>query len=283
MSFQYRLVDVFSETAFLGNPVAVILGADGVSTEQMQTITRWMNLSETTFLQTPKSGTADYGVRIFTLDRELPFAGHPTLGSCAAWLSSLASENAATELTQECEAGLIRIRRDGDRFAFAAPPLIRTGVPSDAKIDEVCAFLNISRGDIEDVAWIDNGPGWLGVRLARAEDVLAVNPALQHPERIEVGLVGPWSPGADRDFEIRALFSDQHGAVREDPVTGSLNAAVAQWLIATGQTEGRYVAGQGRVIGRDGRIEVTVEGEDVWIGGTARVVVSGQIDIQADP
>ena len=279
MEYQYRLVDVFSDSAFLGNPVAVILGADQISTEQMQTITRWMNLSETTFLQTPSAINASYSVRIFTLDRELPFAGHPTLGSCAAWLSSLSQENSASEFLQECKAGLIPVRRDGDRFAFAAPPLIRTGPPDDDKIDEVCSFLNITRSDIQDIAWIDNGPGWLGVRLASAEAVLAVRPAAQHPERIEVGLVGPWPAGSDRDFELRALFSDQHGAVREDPVTGSLNAAVAQWLIATGQTDGNYVAGQGQVIGRDGRIEVTADGADVWIGGTARVIVSGRIEI----
>ncbi|MEM9209239.1 MAG: PhzF family phenazine biosynthesis protein [Pseudomonadota bacterium] len=279
MAYTYRLVDVFSDTAFLGNPVAVILGADGLSAEQMLSITRWMNLSETTFVHTPVVEGADYGVRIFTLDRELPFAGHPTLGSCAAWLSSLPDENTALEFTQACKAGLIRIRRDGDRFAFAAPPLLRTGRPSDEDIAEVCDFLNISRGDIADVEWIDNGPGWLGVRLASAADVLAVQPKAQYPRRIEIGLVGPWPAGSGRDFEVRALFSDQHGAVREDPVTGSLNAAVAQWLIATGQTDGRYVAGQGQAIGRDGRIEVSADDNDVWIGGSARVIVSGRIEI----
>ena len=279
MEYHYRLVDVFSDAAFLGNPVAVILGADDLSTEQMLTITRWMNLSETTFLHSPSASDASYGVRIFTLDRELPFAGHPTLGSCAAWLSSLSKDSGATEFLQECKAGLIQVRRDGDRFAFAAPPLVRTGPPDDRKLDEVCTFLNITRDDIVDAAWIDNGPGWLGVRMASAEAVLAVRAAAQHPSRMEVGLVGAWPADHEKDFELRALFSDQHGAVREDPVTGSLNAAVAQWLIATGQTDGNYVAGQGQVIGRDGRIDVTADGADVWIGGTARVIVSGRIEI----
>ena len=279
MKFPYRMVDVFSDTPFLGNPVAVVLGADDIPTETMQTITRWMNLSETTFLTTPSAPGADYGVRIFTLDRELPFAGHPTLGSCAAWLSTLDTASDATEYVQECKAGLIRIRRNGDRFAFAAPPLLRTGRPESSKIQEVCDFLRIDADSIADIAWIDNGPGWLGVRLASAEDVLAVKPAASHPERIEVGLVGPWEGRGDADYEIRALFSGQRGVVLEDPVTGSLNAAVAQWLLSTGQVAGNYVAAQGRVVGRDGRIEVTADGADVWIGGTARVIVNGEIDV----
>jgi PhzF family phenazine biosynthesis protein len=279
MKLPYRLVDVFSTRPFLGNPVAVILDADGLSTEQMMTITRWMNLSETTFLLPPAAAEADYRARIFTLDRELPFAGHPTLGSCAAWLSAGNSPAKPDCVIQECGAGLVNVRAVDRGYAFAAPPLLRSGQPKKETIDEVCGFLRIDSGAIEDIAWIDNGPGWLGIRMASARDVLDVRPRSSHPHRIEVGLVGPCPDGAGYDFEVRALFSDQHGAVREDPVTGSLNAAIAQWLLASGQATAPYIAGQGRVLGREGRIAVSESDGQVWIGGATHVVVSGELTI----
>ena len=279
MTSAYRLVDVFSEVPYLGNPVAVVADAESLSTEQMLTITRWMNLSETTFLLPPSDAAADYRVRIFTLDRELPFAGHPTLGSCAAWLSAGGTPASPDKIVQECGAGLVTIRSSEDGFAFAAPPLIRTGKPDEEKIAEVCEFLKIERRSVEDIAWIDNGPGWLGIRLASAKAVLEVRPQASHSGRIEVGLVGPCPAGTGYDFEVRALFSDQFGAVREDPVTGSLNAAIAQWLLTSGVATAPYTAGQGTVVGRAGRIAISESRGEVWVGGATHVLVRGDITI----
>lgn len=279
MTLPYRLVDVFAHGPFLGNPVAVVLDASGLDTAQMLAITRWMNLSETTFLLPPAAAGADYRVRIFTLERELPFAGHPTLGSCAAWLSAGNEPAGRDAIIQECGAGLIEVRPEGAGFAFAAPPLIRSGTPSQSTIDEVCELLRIDGRDIEDAQWIDNGPGWLGVLLPSARSVVELRPKTSHPRRIDVGLVGPCEAGSAYDFEVRALFSDQHGAVREDPVTGSLNAAVAQWLIASGRAAAPFVAGQGQVVGRDGRVSVTQADGQLWVGGSTRVVVAGEISV----
>ena len=279
MRYDYRMVDVFSREPFKGNPVAVVHGAGDLSDVQMLAITRWMNLSETTFLFDAEHPDADYRVRIFTLDRELPFAGHPTLGTCQAWLSAGGIPRTPGRIVQECGAGLIEIRRQGVDLAFAAPPLLRQGPADHSKVEEVCNFLDIGREEILDIEWIDNGPGWLGVRLESAQAVLDVEAATRHPARIEVGLVGPWGDGADTDFEVRALFSDQRGAILEDPVTGSLNAALAQWLVASGQATVPYTASQGRKLGREGRIEVSAAGDDLWIGGAATVIVEGKITI----
>lgn len=279
MQYDYRMVDVFSPEPLLGNPVAVIHDATGLSTEQMQAITRWMNLSETTFLLPAEDPQADYRLRIFTLDRELPFAGHPTLGSCRAWMEAGGRPSTPGRVVQECGAGLVTIRHDDDGLAFAAPPLIRTGPPGEEKMDEVCEFLAITRDQVVDAEWIDNGPGWLGVRLASAEAVLDVEAATRHPSRIEVGLVGPWEGRGETDFEVRALFSDQHGAILEDPVTGSLNAAIAQWLTATGQATAPFTASQGRKVGREGLIDVTTDGGELWIGGNTRVIVTGRLSV----
>ena len=279
MKRRFRIVDVFAETAFLGNPVAVVLDAEGLSTEEMLGITRWMNLSETTFLLPPTSPDADYRLRIFTLDREMPFAGHPTLGSCRAWLDAGGTPISDTGIVQECGVGLVQLRRHDDRLSFAAPPLIRGGAVDDDKIDEVCEFLRIDRDQIVDAQWIDNGPGWLGVLLESADAVLNLEPAAAHPRRIDVGLVGPHPDGFDTDFELRALFSDQHGAVREDPVTGSLNASVAQWLFRSGRAVSPYLASQGARIGRAGRISLSLDDDGtVWVGGNSLSVVSGDIE-----
>jgi len=277
MKYRYRTVDVFAETPFLGNPVAVIEADESLDTDTMLRITRWMNLSETTFLLPPDRAGADYRVRIFTLDRELPFAGHPTLGSCAAWLDLSGDPARSGHVVQQCEAGLIPVRRIDGRHAFAAPPLLRDGKPDDDTIEEVCRFLDIRRARIQAIEWIDNGPGWLGVRLASADEVLAVQPASRHPQRIEVGLIGPCPAGSDCDFEVRALFSDPHGAIREDPVTGSLNAAFAQWLLASGQARAPYVAGQGQKLGRRGRVYVSEEDDELWIAGATHILVRGEL------
>jgi PhzF family phenazine biosynthesis protein len=274
----FQLVDVFGQGAFTGNPLAVVLDADGLDGDTMQRIARWLNLSETTFLLPPTTPDADYRVRISTLDRELPFAGHPTLGSCHAWLTAGGQPRQAGEVVQECGAGLVTIRQDGERLAFAAPPLIRTGSVEAADLAEAARFLRIAREDIQDAQWIDNGPGWMGVMLRSAEAVLAVDPVRAYERRIEIGVVGAHAPGGDADYEIRALFSDPYGAIIEDPVTGSLNASVAQWLFASGARTTGYVAAQGTRLGREGRVYIDRDASgQVWVGGAARTLFSGAL------
>lgn len=273
---RFDLVDVFPDGPLSGNPVAVVHDAADLSTEAMQALTRWLNLSETTFLLPPTDAAADYRVRIFTLDRELPFAGHPTLGTAHAWTAAGGTPRDPAMLVQQCEAGLVRVRRSDAGLAFAAPPLLRTGPVEEALLAEIAGVLAIPRDAIVDAAWVDNGPGWVAVRLASAEAVLAVQPARSHPRRIEIGLVGFHPPGSGLAYEVRALFSDPHGALLEDPVTGSLNASLAQWLIGTGAALPPYVAAQGARLGRAGRIAVDRDAEGtIWIGGAATIHVTG--------
>ena len=276
MTRPFQLVDVFGVEPFTGNPLAVVADADGLTTEEMQQITRWLNLSETAFLLAPTHDDADYRVRIFTLARELPFAGHPTLGSCHAWLTAGGSPRRDDVIVQECGAGLVELRRVQKQLSFAAPPLIRSSTPTEAEIDEVLEVLQIERAAIVDAQWIDNGPGWIGVLLSSADEVLATQPARRHGRRIDVGIVGPHQPGNDAAFEVRAIFSDAYGALIEDPVTGSLNASVGQWLFASGYATGRYVAAQGTVIGRKGRVDVTQDAHgQVWVGGCTTTLFEG--------
>ena len=277
MNRPFRLVDVFGRDDFSGNPLAVIGDAEGLNQETMQRITRWLNLSETTFLLPPTTEAADYRVRIFTLTRELPFAGHPTLGTCHAWLEAGGKPRTPGRIVQECGAGLVTVRQSDVGLAFAAPPLLRSGPPSREELDEAADFLNISRASIIDAAWIDNGPGWLGIMLASAGEVLALQPKRRHPRHIDIGVVGPHSIGQEAAFELRALFTDAQGAVIEDPVTGSLNASVAQWLYASGRVDGPYIAAQGTVLGRTGRVTITRDADGtIWTGGATRTLFSGQ-------
>ena len=279
MTAQFQLVDVFGEEAFTGNPLAVVTSRQMLETEQMQRITRWLNLSETAFLLPPTQQGADYRVRIFTLDRELPFAGHPTLGTCHAWLAA-GGVPAGEGVVQECGAGLVHLRRDGGLLSFAAPPLLRGGDVEEAKIAEVAEVLRIDRAAIRAAQWADNGPGWVAVMLDSAEAVLALKPAPSHHRRIDIGVVGMYPQGAPAAYEVRALFTDPTGALVEDPVTGSLNASLAQWLIASGRIAAPYTARQGTALGRKGRVAVTRDaGGQVWIGGHTATLVSGQIDI----
>ena len=275
MSRPFQLVDVFHDGAFSGNPLAVVFEADDLSTAAMQTMARWLNLSETAFLSRPSSPGADYRVRIFTLDREMPFAGHPTLGSCHAWLATGAIPTDAALIVQECGAGLVPIRRRAGQLAFAAPPLLRGGPVDDSKIAEVAEFLGIDRARIVDAQWADNGPGWVVVLLASADEVLSLEPARHHPRRIEVGVVGPYPTGNPIAFEVRAFFTDHQGGVREDPVTGSLNASTAQWLLSAGRASSPYVAAQGTRIGRSGRIYIDQDSQGVWVGGRTATLFSG--------
>jgi PhzF family phenazine biosynthesis protein len=272
----FELVDVFGAEALVGNPLAVIHYAGGLTAEEMLRITRWLNFSETTFLTDPTSPEADYAVRIFTPAHELPFAGHPTLGSCHAWLRAGGVPRSAGQVIQECGAGLITIRRDSKRLAFAAPPLIRSGPAARADLEEVASVLGVGPDEIVEARWIDNGPGWIGVLLESADAVLALAPAKQHSRRIDIGVVGPHAPGGPCAFELRALFTDQHGGLREDPVTGSLNASVAQWLFEIGRARGAYVAAQGTKIGCSGRIYLEEDAAgQIWVGGDTRTLFSG--------
>lgn len=276
MNHRFQLVDVFNEHPFSGNPLAVIFDADDLTTDAMQRITRWLNLSETAFLLSPSSSDADYRVRIFTLHREMPFAGHPTLGSCHAWLSSGGKPRNDSEIVQECGAGLIRIRRQDATLAFAAPPLIRSGPVDELKLQEIAGFLRIRRSQIVDAQWADNGPGWIVVLLDSATSVLNLEPANDHPEQLDLGVVGPYTDGGSLAFELRAFFTDHQGGVREDPVTGSLNASTAQWLLATGRAVAPYTASQGTRVGRTGRITISSDQQGaVWVGGKTATLFSG--------
>ena len=269
-------VDVFTAVPLLGNPLAVVLDGDGLSDAQMAAFARWTNLSETTFLLPPTDAGADYRVRIFTPQHELPFAGHPTLGSCHAWLGGGGVARRADEVVQQCGVGLVRIRRDGARLAFAAPPLLRSG-PLDAElVERIARGLGIAAGEVLDHQWVDNGPGWCAVRLASAERVLQLKPDYTVLRGLKLGVVGPHAAGgSDVQFEVRALIGEASGY--EDPVTGSLNASVAQWLIASGVAGAHYVAAQGAALQRAGRVHVRQVGADVWVGGDVCDVVAGTV------
>lgn len=278
MSVSVAMVDVFGTEPFSGNPLAVITGAGNLSTEDMLRVTRWFNLSETTFLLPPTDPAADYRVRIFTLEREMPFAGHPTLGTCHAWLEAGGVAKNGSKIIQECGAGLVRIRGDAGRLAFAAPALVRSGPPSAEDLAEAVRFLGTTADEVVDAAWVDNGPGWLGVRLESAERVLALEASRSWSGRIDIGVVGPHTPGADAAFEVRAFFSDHTGAIIEDPVTGSLNASLAQWLFEAGVAKADYIAAQGTCLGRKGRVFASRdETGQVWIGGDTLTHVAGRL------
>jgi PhzF family phenazine biosynthesis protein len=276
MPRQFRQVDVFSDTPGLGNPLAVVIGADGLTGEQMQTFARWTNLSETTFVLAPTTDGADYRVRIFTAAKELPFAGHPTLGTCHAWLEAGGRPAGSDGVVQECGAGLVTIRRIDARLAFAAPPLLHGGPVEEQVADEVARALNISRGDIVDLQWADNGPGWVAVLLASADAVLALRPG---EVKLDIGVAGPYPAGAPAALEVRA-FSPKLPSAVEDPVTGSLNASLAQWLLTSGRIRAPYVASQGTVLGRRGRVYISQDGNgQVWVGGGTTTLIDGTVSL----
>ncbi|WP_177424314.1 PhzF family phenazine biosynthesis protein [Pseudomonas sp. MYb185] len=277
MTAVFQMVDVFGDGPVSGNPVAVIAQANDLEPEQMMRITHWFNLSETTFLLPPTRPEADYRVRIFTLSGEIPFAGHPTLGTCHAWLAAGGKPKDGSEIIQECAAGLIAIRREQGRLAFAAPPLLRSGAPSAQELAEAREVLGIEAHDVIDAAWLDNGPGWLGIKFASADKVLSLNPLRSWPRQVDIGVVGPHPAGSDVAFELRAFFSDSLGTIIEDPVTGSLNAAVGDWLFNTGDARNAYIAAQGGRLGRSGRIYVRRDAQgQTWVAGQTRTHVQGQ-------
>lgn len=277
----FQQVDVFTDTACRGNPLAVVLDGGDLSDEAMQRFTDWTNLSECTFVLPPteagRAAGADYRVRIFCPGRELPFAGHPTLGTCHAWLASGGKARSNAAVVQECGVGLVRIRRDGERLAFAAPPLRRNGPLDEADVELIARGLGIARSDIVHHAWCDNGPQWRGVMLRSAEQVLALRPDSVALAGLEVGVVGRQAAGQDTAFEVRAFFPGNNG-LAEDPVTGSLNAALAQWLIGSGLAPARYVAAQGTALRRAGRIYVDQAPDGtVWVGGASVTCIEGTL------
>jgi len=273
----FQQVDVFCSEPMRGNPLAVVVGADVLTDEQMQAFANWTNLSETTFLLKPTDPRAHYRTRIFTPKQELPFAGHPTLGSCHVWLSQT-GQPPDGDIIQECGAGLVRIRRNGRQLAFAAPPLQRSGPVDPALVDRIARGLGVPIAEIKDANWLDNGPDWIGILLSSRADVLAIRPDYSALTGLRVGVVGRFDPETDGDdaaFEVRA-FSNRG---TEDPVTGSLNAGFAQWLIGSGIAPESYVAAQGTALGRAGRVQVQRDGDDIWIGGDVVTCIRGTVDL----
>lgn len=275
MTRSFRQVDVFSTEPLLGNPVAVVHDADDLSDAQMAAFARWTNLSETTFLLTPTDPAADYRLRIFTPGGELPFAGHPTLGSAHAWLEGGGAPRGA-DIVQECGVGLVTLRRADGRLAFAAPDLLRSGPVDESVAADIAAALGIAREDILDAAWCDNGPGWIGVRIADAEAVLAIEPDFSALPA-DVGVVGLHPAGSACAVEVRAFCRPDMG-LGEDPVTGSLNAALAQWLIGSVLPDS-YVASQGTALKRRGRVHVEREGDAIWVGGATITTIQGELSL----
>jgi PhzF family phenazine biosynthesis protein len=269
-------VDVFTTTPYRGNPVAVVLDGSGLSTEEMQRFAHWTNLSETTFVLPPSAPDADYQVRIFTPVAELPFAGHPTLGTCHAWLGAGGVPRRDDAIVQECGAGLVPIRRTADGLAFAAPPLIRSGPVEESLIEEIAGALRIEREEIIDAAWADNGPGWVALLLESEDAVLALRPGFIDQD---VGVVGARAPGSAEAFEVRAFFP-KDGVLVEDPVTGSLNASLAQWLLGSGRASAPYVARQGTALERSGRVHISRDGDgEIWVGGGTVTCVAGEVEL----
>ena len=269
-----RQVDVFTTLPYRGNPVAVVLDGAGLSTAEMQRFASWTNLSETTFVLPPSDPAADYGVRIFTPVAELPFAGHPTLGTCHAWLEAGGMPHQVDLVMQECGAGLVRVRRAGERLAFAAPPLLRSGPVEEAVVERIASTLRIEREAIVDSQWVDNGPGWVAALLGSAEEVLALSPGAID---LDIGVVGPYPDGARHAFEVRAFFP-KDGSLVEDPVTGSLNASLAEWLQRTGRATLPYTATQGAALGRAGIVEVSHDADGtIWVGGGTITCLSGEV------
>jgi len=277
-SYAFQQVDVFSEVPLRGNPVAVVMGADGLTGEQMMAVANWLNLSETTFLLLPTKPDADYRVRIFTPHRELPFAGHPTLGTCRVWLAA-GNAPRGEHIVQECGAGLVRIRRDGKRLAFAAPPLLRSGNVAPDILERIARTLAIDPVQIKASQWVDCGPGHVAVMLATRSEVLAIERDYAAWPGQALGVVAPWDrdrDGSDAQFEVRAFLATRPV---EDPVTGSLNAGLAQWLIGAGLAPDAYVASQGTALGRAGRVHVSRIGGDIWVGGETAIRIDGRLNL----
>jgi PhzF family phenazine biosynthesis protein len=271
----FAQVDVFTATPYRGNPVAVVLDAQGLTDDEMAAFARWTNLSETTFLLPATRPDADYRLRIFTPGGELPFAGHPTLGSAHAWLEHGGVPHGAPGPVQECGIGLVALRRDAGRLAFAAPPLRRSGPVTAEVRDRVVRALRVPDAAVERCEWVDNGPEWIGVVLPDARTVLDLRPDFAAMGELKVGVLGLWDDAHDADAEVRAFVPGI--GVAEDPVTGSLNAGLARWLIPVGVLPPRYVVAQGAALRRDGRVHVEQVGADIWVGGDTVTCIGGTV------
>lgn len=274
-TFDFKQLDVFSSVPLKGNPLAVVVGADSLTDQQMADFAKWTNLSETTFLLTPRDPRADYRVRIFTTLQELPFAGHPTLGSCHAWLHA-GGVPRGKEIVQECEIGLVRIRREGDELAFIAPPLLRSGAVEASLLERVRLGLGLAPDAIVRSQWVDNGAGWLAVMLADRHAVLEIKPDYSQLLGLAVGVIAPCTVD-DAQFEVRAFIAGD--GAQEDPATGSLNAGLAQWLLSEGLAPERYVVCQGTAMGRAGRIRIERQDDEIWVGGAVALCIDGRLQL----
>src|SRR5579859_3420511 len=275
---QFAQIDVFSATPYLGNPVAVILDAEDLEDADMQRIARWTNLSETTFVLPPTTREGDYRLRIFTPGGELPFAGHPTLGSAHAWLERGGMPKVTERLVQECDAGLVKVQRRAGLLSFAAPPTRRSGDIEEEYLRQIVGAFGIDHDQVLAHQWVDNGPGWAVVRLATAHEVLELEPDLSRIPAARVGAIGAYPDGSEHAFELRT-FAPGVG-VPEDPVCGSMNASVGQWLTATGAAPSSYRVSQGARVGRAGTVEITAEADGtVWVGGASISLIHGTITL----
>ncbi|HEY6780306.1 MAG TPA: PhzF family phenazine biosynthesis protein [Thermoleophilaceae bacterium] len=275
-SRRFVQVDVFGDAPLRGNPVAVVFDGDGLDAETMRRLANWTNLSETVFLLPPTVDDADYRVRIFTPTTELPFAGHPTLGACHAWLEAADGDARPERVVQQCGAGLVEVRSTSAGLAFASPPLTRSGPVEESTLEQIVAALGIARDDVVDANWVANGPPWVAVLLGSADQVLDLQPGFVD---LDVGVVGFHEPGAPAAIEVRAFFP-KDGVLVEDPVTGSLNASLAEWLVGSGRLTPPYVARQGTALGRGGRVHVTRDAQHaIWVAGTTVTCVQGLLTL----
>ena len=269
--------DVFSPVPTQGNGLAVVVDAEGLSDEQMQTFASWTNLAETTFLLPPTESTVDYKVRIFSPTREMLFAGHPTLGSCASWLHTGGKPKQAGLVRQECGVGIVEIDISGDKHAFVAPPTKIEILPNQ-QLQAIINVLEIPTEKVLHSALLDNGPVWQVLQLKRAEDVLALDSSrVKWPAYKALGFIGAHSPGAECDYEVRMLAPSS--GMSEDPITGSLNAALAQWMRTEGRLTQAVTVAQGTNINRHGRVSIKPDGERIFIGGEVHILIEGNITL----
>jgi len=270
------LVDVFGSAPMRGNPLGVVHGAEGLSEAQMLELTVWLGFSETTFLLPPTDSAADYRVRIFYPGGEMPFAGHPTLGTCHAWQQAGGVAKRSGTVVQECGVGLVEVRQESDLLSFRAPPFTHYGPLSDGERAEAARIAGVPQDRIVEAMHVANGPGWQMLRLASAADVLAAQPVADAPNGTDIGLAGPHPAGSEVSWEIRAFFANLQGKLAEDPVTGSFNAGVAMHLFGKEMARGSYIAAQGQKVGADGRIHCRQDDDgSVWIGGRTAMIASG--------
>ena len=281
-TLQFTQVDVFGNGPLTGNPLAVVHNAQGLSAEEMQAFAHWTNLSETTFLLPPTSEKADYRVRIFTPQEELPFAGHPTLGSAHAWLAAGGTPRHSGVVIQECGLGHVPIQISDDSLAFCAPPLTRSGAVDEDTLAQVRESLGLAARDVVGSNWVSNGPEWIGLLLHNAQAVLDLAPDFPGMGNLAVCVIGPYAKGSPErkagvDYEVRAFVPG--AGVDEDPVTGSANAGLACWLIPSGKLPSTYTVRQGTAVGSDGRLEVSCEHGQIWVGGKTRTILDGSAEL----